>query len=236
LRAFLFASFLSKGVFKWIYRFLSSVGWLPSAISSVRSGLSEGDVGTLVIRGTKQQVVRDTLQDLQACASVLASRVIGNRLWYLARMEGADGSTTTWIGLSLIESRRGEVFVKSMDESSGPFYYDCPLAFLSQADAPIGPYAAAWREQVRAFHAARLARRAAVRAGARVQYGTQVFVLVRSLRRSGWRVRRESDGVSFRMSSRQLAKAELLPAEGPHAPPKEQVRHQAQRAEGERVL
>ena len=80
-------------------------------------------MGTLVIRGTKQQVVRDTLQDLQACASVLASRVIGNRLWYLARMEGADGSTTTWIGLSLIESRRGEVFVKSMDESSGPFYY-----------------------------------------------------------------------------------------------------------------
>jgi len=61
-------------------------------------------------------------------------------------------------------------------------------------------------------------------------------VLVRSLGRSGWRVRRESDGVSFRMSSRQLAKAELLPAEGPHAPPKEQVRHQAQRAEGERVL
>jgi hypothetical protein len=63
-----------------------------------------------------------------------------------------------------------------------------------------------------------------------------VFVLVRSLRRSGWTVRRESDGVSFRMSSRQLAKAELLPAESPPAPLQEQVRHQAQRAEGERVL
>lgn len=205
-------------------------------MSAVRSGLSEADMGTLVVRGTKQQVVRETLQDLKACASVVASRVIGNRLWYLARMEGVDGSQTTWIGLTLIESRRGEVFVKSMDESSGPFYYDCPLAFLAQADAPVGPYAAAWREQVRAFHAARTARRAAVRAGARVQYGTQVFVLVRSLRRSGWRVRRESDGVSFRMSSRQLAKAELLPAGSPSAPPKEQVRHQAQRAEGERVL
>jgi hypothetical protein len=64
----------------------------------------------------------------------------------------------------------------------------------------------------------------------------EVFVLVRSLRRSGWRVRRESDGVSFRMSNRQLAKAELLPAESPPAPPQDQGRHQAQCAEGERVL
>lgn len=167
-------------------------------------------MGSLVFRGTKQQVVSEKLRRVQRSSAVIASRLMGNRLWYLARADRGDGSTITWIGLTLVESRRGEMFVKSMDEGSGPFFYDCPLSFLEQADAPVGPYAAAWREQVRAFHTARAVRTAAIRAGARVGHGTQVFELVRSLGRRGWQVRRESDGVMFRMTRRQLSVAEVV--------------------------
>ncbi|MBK6744569.1 MAG: hypothetical protein IPG66_17045 [Hydrogenophilales bacterium] len=40
---------------------------------------------------------------------------------------------------------------KGMDESVGPVYYTCPLAYLDLV--PVA--SAAWREQVRAWHAAR---------------------------------------------------------------------------------
>ena len=55
----------------------------------------------------------------------------------------------------LIDCRNGEVAIKSMNETCGPCYYDRPLVFLAQADAPVGPYSASWREQVCAFHANR---------------------------------------------------------------------------------
>jgi len=169
-------------------------------------------MGAVVSRGTKQRVVRELLR-VQGSPWVIASRLIGNRLWYLARAVRNDGSMTTWIGLTVVEGRRGEVIVRSMDEFSGPFYYDCPLAFLAQADVAAGPFAIGWREQVKVFHATRAARYAAIRPGARVRHGTQVFLLLRSRGRRGWKVRRESDGVGFHMTNRQLAQAEVLPVD-----------------------
>lgn len=77
----------------------------------------------------------------------------------------------------------------------------------------MGPYAGPWREQVRAFHTNRCAKRMAIRPGARVSYGDHTYVLRRSLGRRGWDVTRESDGLIFRLKSRQLGNATVLPSQ-----------------------
>jgi hypothetical protein len=169
-------------------------------------------MGTIVYRATKAQAIRDELANIETSARVLAHRVIGRRLWFLAEQRAGERAGTKWIGLTLIDSRGGEVAVKAMDESCGPCYYDCPLSFLDRADPPVGTYAPGWRMQVRAFHAARAQRRRSVGSGARVELAACVYVLHHSLARRGWEVRRESDGLAFRMTVRQLGRARLLPS------------------------
>lgn len=168
-------------------------------------------MGTIVYRATKSQAIHDELASVRTYSTVLAHRAIGNRLWFLAQTRAGERAGRKWIGLTLIDCRHGEAAIKSMDESVGPCYYDCPLAFLDQADAPVGPYAGSWREQVQAFHASRIAKRAAIRQGARVSYGDHAYVLQRCLGRRGWDVVRESDGACFRMKARQLGGAVVLP-------------------------
>jgi hypothetical protein len=178
-------------------------------------------MGTIVYRATKEQVVRDELANIDFGARVLEHRVIGRKLWFLAEQRSGERAGTKWIGLTLIDCRGGEAAVKCMDEGCGPCYYDCPLSFLDRADPPVGPYAGPWREQVRAFHAQRRLRRRAIGAGTRVALGLYTYVLLRSLGRSGWEVLRQSesqsqngvDGGVFRMTTRQLGWARLLPSE-----------------------
>lgn len=167
-------------------------------------------MGTITYRATRDQAIHDELASVGSSSTVLAHRAIGNRLWFLAQTRSGEHAGRIWIGLTLIDSRRGEVAVKCMDETVGPYYYDCPLAFLDRADAPVGPYAGPWREQVRAFHANRAAKRAAIRQGLRVCYDGHTYLLRRSLGRRGWEVQRE-DGVVFRMKARQLQQATVLP-------------------------
>jgi hypothetical protein len=167
-------------------------------------------MGSIVYRATKDQVVHDELQNVGAFASVLAHRSIGNRLWFLAQNRSGEQSGRIWIGLTLIDCRNGQASVKNMDESCGPYYFDCPLAFLDRADPPIGPHSGPWRDKVREFHANRAAKRAAIRAGLRVAYDGRIYELRSSLGRRGWEVLRD-DGVLFRMKARQLQQATVLP-------------------------
>jgi hypothetical protein len=164
-------------------------------------------MGTIVYRATRDQAIHDELASVRTSSTVLAHRAIGNRLWFLAQTRAGEHA-----GRKCIDCRNGEAAIKSMDETCGPCYYDCPLAFLAQADAPVGPYAGAWREAVRAFHANRIARRAAIRQGVRISYGDHTYVLRHCLGRRGWDVVRESDGVCFRMKARQVRDATVLPS------------------------
>ncbi|KPU88109.1 hypothetical protein APR50_42695 [Variovorax paradoxus] len=173
-------------------------------------------MGSIVYRATKDQAVHDELQNVRAFAAVLAHRAIGNRLWFLAQTRSGKHTGRIWIGLTLIDCRSGEAAVKSMDESCGPCYFDCPLAFLDRADPPVGLYAGPWREKVREFHANRAAKRAVVRPGLRISYGELIYVLRCSLGRRGWEVARESDGLIFRLKARQLGNATVLPSQEKH--------------------
>ena len=163
----------------------------------------EADLGTIVYRSTQAQATHDELASVGAFATVVAHRAIGNRLWFLAKAKTGERTGRKWIRLTLIDCRNGEVAIKSMNETCGPCYYDCPLVFPAQADAPVGPYSASWREQVCAFHANRCVNRVSTRRGVRILYGDHTYVLRYSLGRRGGDVALESDCLVFRLKSRQ---------------------------------
>lgn len=140
----------------------------------------------------------DSTKLLQACT-------VGNQHWYLAQTDGV-----VWIGLDLLQGggKTGGWGHKSMSESCGPCYYDCPVSYLDKASAPTG-YAAAWREKVRQHHAEKTLKKVAHAPDTKVLYGGHTYQLVRSLGRKGWVVKTQFQN-NVRMTSRQLAKATIV--------------------------
>lgn len=174
-------------------------------------------MGTTAYHATKAQAVADELRDIGIRSAILGHRLKGSRLWVLAQVK--EGSSkcvlpgTRWISLSLINVHGPDVAVKRLDETCGPCYYDCPLAFLELASEPGGPYAGPWREKVRAFHtqnALARQRRRLFEAGSRIAYGAETYLLQRSLGRHGWEVLREQDRCPMRMTARQFNRCQWL--------------------------
>jgi len=100
-------------------------------------------MGTTVYRATRAQAVQDELRDISRRSLVLAHQLRGTRLWVLAQVREGPKAGTRWIGLTLIRSQGQDVAVKRLDETCGPYYYDCPLHYLAMASVPEGPHAAA---------------------------------------------------------------------------------------------
>lgn len=84
----------------------------------------------------------------------------GNHLWTVWEIvqtplqdSKAANKTDRVIALHLIEKEKGYGYgYKDMDESCGPYAYDCPLKFLDMVPVPDSKHAAGWREKVRAYH------------------------------------------------------------------------------------
>lgn len=78
----------------------------------------------------------------------------GNNMWAVQEGTKQDGSTIRFIALYLLRSSRDGWGYKDMDESAGPYYYNCPPGYLDMVKdvEPIG-YAKEWREKVRRYHA-----------------------------------------------------------------------------------
>lgn len=71
-------------------------------------------MGTIVYRATKAQAVQDALRSIASHATLLAHKVLGSRLWYVAahRSESlSELAGSKWIGLTLIDCRNGEADV-----------------------------------------------------------------------------------------------------------------------------
>lgn len=80
---------------------------------------------------------------------LVQSSVRGKRHWYLA--ERADGSR--WIGLDLMDRLQDRIQwgFKDLDETVGPFYFDCPISYIKAATQPFNESAAIWRGKVLAL-------------------------------------------------------------------------------------
>lgn len=88
----------------------------------------------------------------------------GNNLWAVQEYtydQGAKaGQTVRFIALYLCKFYKDEGGYKDMDESSGPYYYNCPVSYIELVEAherehgysPQG-YAAEWRAKVREHYA-----------------------------------------------------------------------------------
>lgn len=143
-------------------------------------------------------------------ARIISSKLVGNRHWFLA--EGIEGRR--WIGLDLLESgtqRNPGWGYKCLDESVGPYYFDCPLSFIRMASEPINDTSRQWRSTVLEHHArSRLLskRFSSLKAGLVLTYGEDQYQLIcLAGPRLGWTVSRLSDGRAFRMSPNQIKSA-----------------------------
>lgn len=122
-------------------------------------------MGWLYYAPTLQSLVNDLLcppqSDAATCA-MLASRLNKGSeivLWSVVEVTAKDdslswlpaGQTTRLINCDLIECYQGQWGVKRLGESSHPFYYCCPLAFLEMTPVACQE----WRDKVRLYHKSR---------------------------------------------------------------------------------
>lgn len=74
----------------------------------------------------------------------------GNNLWAVQEGTKRDGTKELFIALYLTKGRTNSSEgwgYKDMDETAGPYYYNCPISFLNMVPDP-GGYATEWRAQV----------------------------------------------------------------------------------------
>lgn len=135
----------------------------------------------------------------------IKSRVIGNRVWQAVRNEKTGA---VFICLDLIAKERyGGWGYKGMDESAGPYCYDCPLSLLALCTEPLNENAKVWREKVREYHAAKKAVPKPV-PGLTVKSGNYEYQLLEPCApRKGWRVKEVDTGATYRMPAAQLSRA-----------------------------
>lgn len=92
---------------------------------------------------TKQSLVAHVHANWKDNGVIHATKSTKSGLWILVTPKGYDRKI---IGLYLMEKAQGLWGYKDLDESSHPYYYDCPVAWLNEA--PVANQA--WRDGVHA--------------------------------------------------------------------------------------
>lgn len=105
-----------------------------------------------------QSILRDcTINSMDGTSRVLSHALRGNQLWiaweYHKYSEGEDPKKI--VLLYLISTNQGSYGYKTMDESMGPYYYDCPDHVIKAAGPTTNEYALAWRAKVKEAKAAK---------------------------------------------------------------------------------
>lgn len=85
---------------------------------------------------------------------------VGNVLWTVREItygkgSGIEGTKARYIGCDLLHRSRDGWGHKPMEESMGPYYWSCPLAYLEAVPQVTN---AEWREGVRKYWVERAAR------------------------------------------------------------------------------
>jgi hypothetical protein len=99
---------------------------------------------------TKKLLVEDVLATWKRCEGIVhATKSCKAGMWILGTPKGYDHKI---IGLYLMERKSGLWGYKDLDESSHPYYYDCPVKWLDEA--PVANQA--WRDGVHAHYKKKL--------------------------------------------------------------------------------
>lgn len=140
---------------------------------------------------------------------LIRSSAVGNHHWYVYRVHDTG---RIGIGLDLMKpgGRDCGWGYKSLDESAGPYYYDCPLGYLEVAPEPTSPHAAEWRRKVRQHHSMKAARPKPA-AGMVVRIGNCTLRLTDPAGpRRGWNAVDVHCATRYRVPAAMLAKAEVV--------------------------
>ena len=106
---------------------------------------------TFVYGFDKQDMVKELLTETET-AKVIDHSLRGSRLW-VALSVGKEGDRNPVIALFLLAKDGYSYGYKDMDETCGPFYYDCPLKLLKAAPDSSKFANAEWRAKVRKYWA-----------------------------------------------------------------------------------
>jgi hypothetical protein len=134
---------------------------------------------TYLANSTRSNVITEVLSDRHH--ETVDHAIVGNTVWAVKKIPDREDIPPEYrgkrfIACFLIRGNGEPGFrwgYKDMDESSGPYYYDCPLRFLEAVPDP-GGYATKWREKVVAWHRSKAARRARVAA---LRVGEQITLV-----------------------------------------------------------
>lgn len=171
---------------------------------------------------TKQDVIRDWTQEQgwgEGKVGLAIRHCVRGNVMYTVheiRERETGKAVTRFIGVFLLGTDgKGNWGYKDMEESMGPCYYSCPLAYLDMVPMPDSKYAPAWREAVREYWAKKKSvklvdgmKMKMVRGGWKM-HGTPLLGMGLSLKREGRRwVVRLDNGVTCRFPRRMLLDAE----------------------------
>lgn len=149
--------------------------------------------------------------------TTLEHSVKGGRLWVLLQYNEGDKKGDVFVALYLLQKDGSEWGYKDMDDTCGPYYYDCPISFINRtvdSGRALKSNTTAWHDQVRAYHAKSRERRknaASMRAGMKILYQSVVFELLEKLpSRRGWRVKSTENNAVYRMMAKQVSASEIV--------------------------
>ncbi|TRO55192.1 hypothetical protein E2P64_07610 [Candidatus Bathyarchaeota archaeon] len=112
-------------------------------------------MGWLYTQGyDKKDQIRELLVETET-RKVLDYSVRGSRLWVAFDITSKEGEHNQVIVLFLLAKDGNSYGYKDIDETMGPFYYDCPLKLLAVAPDSSKFANAKWRANVREHWAAK---------------------------------------------------------------------------------
>lgn len=149
--------------------------------------------------------------------NILNQSLRGNNLWVLVEYAEGDRKGNQFISLFLLSKFDEGYAYKDLDESCGPYYYNCPLSFIKSAEIAGGylsETAKDWREKVKSFHKQQSEKRQkaqSLKSGMKVKlYGVIYELIEKYSGRQGWEVKSLNDNRTYRMNCKQVSKAELV--------------------------
>lgn len=80
---------------------------------------------------------------------ILKSQMVGST--YFAAVQD-ESTKETWAAIILTQMQNGEFFYKDMDETVGPYNYNCPKAILKLLSPTENKLANEWREKCYEYH------------------------------------------------------------------------------------
>lgn len=157
----------------------------------------------------KADVINELRRDLDSKYIRLDDKSTTSGYW--AAIENKE-TRQRYIFFALIEKKGRDFYMKDMDESAGPMYYDCPLHFFDMVPCPTErEWAAEWREKVRAFHSnKKVLKEKAKMVAQTLTEGTKftlygdAFIAQFQNEKGEWIVLKEGNGQLYRLKKKQL--------------------------------